>query len=42
MGLSICDKIVSRHGGEITVKNNEGGGVIFSISLHENQTIRET
>ncbi len=42
MGLSICDKIVSRHGGEITVKDNEAGGVIFSISLHENQTIRET
>jgi len=41
MGLSICDKIVSRHGGEITVKNNEAGGVAFSISLHENQTISE-
>ncbi len=42
IGLSICDKIVARHGGEITVKDNEAGGVIFSISLHENQTIRET
>jgi PAS domain S-box-containing protein len=42
MGLSICDKIVSRHGGEITVKNNKAGGVIFSISLHENQTISES
>ena len=41
IGLSICDKIVSRHGGEITVKNNEAGGVIFSINLHENQTILE-
>jgi PAS domain S-box-containing protein len=38
IGLSICDKIVSRHGGEITVKNNKSGGVIFSISLLENQT----
>jgi len=42
IGLSICDKIVSRHGGEITVKNSEAGGVIFSISLHDNQTIRKT
>lgn len=41
MGLSICDKIVSRHGGEITVKNNEAGGMTFSIRLHEKQTISE-
>ena len=42
MGLSICDKIVSRHGGEITVKNNKAGGVIFSIRLREHQTISES
>jgi signal transduction histidine kinase len=42
IGLSICDKIAFRHGWEITVKNNETGGVIFSISLHENQIISKT
>ncbi len=42
MGLSICDKIVSRHGGEITVKNNETDGVIFSIRLHKNQSNSES
>jgi PAS domain S-box-containing protein len=33
IGLSICDKIVSRHGGEIAVKKNEEGGVTFIITL---------
>ena len=33
IGLSICDKIVSRHGGEITAQNNKKGGVTFTITL---------
>ena len=41
MGLSICDKIVTRHGGEITVQINEGDGVTFSIHLYEKPKVAE-
>jgi PAS domain S-box-containing protein len=36
MGLSICDKIVARHGGGITAKKNKRKGVTFIISLPKN------
>lgn len=33
MGLAICNKIVSRHGGKLTVKRNPLNGVTFHITL---------
>lgn len=33
IGLSVCKKIVERHGGEITTKQNETGGTTISFSL---------
>ena len=42
MGLSICDKIVSHHGGKIIVTNNEEAGVTFTITLPEQQVSKET
>lgn len=33
IGLSICDEIVARHGGALTVANAEGGGTVVTISL---------
>lgn len=35
MGLAICQKIVLRHGGEITAKSEVGKGSIFIIKLPE-------
>ena len=40
IGLSICKKIVSRHGGEITVKRQSIKGVTFHITLPERQNSR--
>ncbi len=37
IGLTICNKIVSRHGGEITVKRQATDGVVFHILLPEKQ-----
>ncbi len=37
IGLSICDKIVARHGGKITVKRQPTNGVTFHIILPEKQ-----
>ncbi len=37
IGLTICNKIVSRHGGTITVKQNTTDGVTFHISLPDRQ-----
>jgi PAS domain S-box-containing protein len=37
IGLTICNKIVSRHGGEISVKPNSTHGVTFHITLPEKQ-----
>jgi signal transduction histidine kinase/CheY-like chemotaxis protein len=33
VGLSLVRELVERHGGEITVSNNEGGGARFTIQL---------
>ncbi len=33
MGLAICQKIATQHGGEITVKSKPSQGTIFTISL---------
>jgi PAS domain S-box-containing protein len=33
LGLSICESIISRHGGLISVSDNRGGGVSFSFTL---------
>jgi signal transduction histidine kinase len=37
IGLSICEKIVSRHGGTITANSHSTDGVAFHISLPEKQ-----
>jgi PAS domain S-box-containing protein len=37
IGLTICNKIVSRHGGKITVKRQLTNGVTFHITLPEKQ-----
>ena len=37
MGLAICQKIISRHGGQITAKSKETLGSEFSIRLSLNQ-----
>lgn len=33
LGLPICKRIVEDHGGEITARNRDGGGAIFTIRL---------
>lgn len=33
LGLSICDSIVRRHGGEITVQGRRGGGASFTVRI---------
>ena len=33
IGLSVCDEIVTRHGGELTIRNAEGGGCMVTILL---------
>ena len=37
IGLAICDKIVKRHGGGISVKSSPGQGTSFTIELPYNQ-----
>jgi signal transduction histidine kinase len=37
IGLTICNKIVSRHGGQINVKRQSTNGITFCISLPEKQ-----
>lgn len=37
IGLTICNKIVTRHGGDISVKRHSENGVIFHITLPEKQ-----
>ena len=41
IGLSVCDEIVTRHGGSLTVENAEGGGtrVTVSLPIGETQTL---
>ena len=33
IGLSVCDEIVTRHGGELTIENADGGGCLVTILL---------
>ena len=33
IGLAVCDEIVGRHGGELTLSNAEGGGCAVEIRL---------
>ena len=33
IGLSVCDEIVTRHGGTLTVENAEGGGARVTVTL---------
>lgn len=40
IGLTICNKIVTRHGGAISVKRQSENGVIFHITLPEKQNER--
>jgi PAS domain S-box-containing protein len=42
IGLTICKKIVNRHGGRITFKNKPANGVIFYITLPEKQNYPAT
>ena len=37
IGLTICNKIVTRHGGKISVKRGSENGVTFHITLPEKQ-----
>jgi len=41
IGLTICEKIVTRHGGNITFKNNSTNGITFHITLPEKQNSHE-
>ena len=36
IGLSVCDEIISRHNGELEIRNAEGGGCIVTIRLPMN------
>ena len=33
IGLSVCDEIVTRHGGELLIENAQGGGVCVTVIL---------
>ena len=33
IGLAVCDEIISRHGGSLTIENADGGGCLVTISL---------
>ena len=33
IGLSVCDEIVTRHNGRLTIENAEGGGTLVTILL---------
>jgi PAS domain S-box-containing protein len=42
LGLAICKRIVERHGGDIAVADNPGGGTRFSFTLPTPQKTPET
>ncbi len=33
LGLSVCQSIISAHGGQLSVENEVGRGTIFRVSL---------
>lgn len=33
IGLAVCDEIITRHGGELSIENAEGGGCLVTILL---------
>ena len=33
IGLAVCDEIVHRHGGTLTIENAQGGGTVVTIWL---------
>jgi signal transduction histidine kinase len=39
IGLSVCDEIVTRHGGSLGIDNAEGGGCVVTISLPVTQPV---
>jgi len=41
MGLAICQRIVERHGGQITVNSTPGKGTTFTIMLPVKQQARD-
>lgn len=40
LGLAIVDRVVLRHGGELHLRNREGGGLILQIAMPEASGIR--
>lgn len=42
IGLSVCDEIITRHGGELTITNAEGGGCQVVISLPTSQPVAQS
>ncbi|MFC1827372.1 sensor histidine kinase [Thermodesulfobacteriota bacterium] len=36
LGLSICKRLIEQHNGTISVRNNQGGGAVFVITLPGN------
>ena len=42
MGLAICQKIVARHHGNISVFSGQGQGTTFQIILPEKQPLEES
>ena len=39
IGLAVCDEIITRHNGTLTVENAEGGGCIVTVSLPMSSSI---
>ena len=33
IGLAVCEEIITRHNGELTIGNAEGGGCVVTIAL---------
>ena len=41
IGLAVCDEIVTRHGGSLTIENKEGGGVLVTVRLPIRQVMEK-